>query len=67
MNAVGVHEHGDVHVIVDDEAGSGLLREAAEQTALLQHDAGVSVLFAVLQNLHACGKQGAGLFLHAAP
>ena len=54
-------------MIVDDEAGSGFAGEPALDQAFLQHDARLGVLFAVLEYLHACGKQGAGLFFHAAP
>jgi hypothetical protein len=65
VHAIGICEHGDIDMVVDDEAGSGFFREAAQEAAFFQHHAGLGVLFAVLQYLHPGGEQGAGLFFHA--
>jgi hypothetical protein len=62
MHAVCLHQHGDIHVVVDDKAGPGLPGQPPQQAAFLQHGTGFQFFFAILQNAHACPHKGGNNF-----
>ncbi len=67
VHAVGVHQHGDIHMIVHDETCARLPRHTAQFSALTQHFSALQLLFPILENPDARVQQRGGHVLHGTP